>query len=289
MTKENIGFVGLGRMGSRMALRLVGYFSVFGTDKAASLRRLAESNGVTWVDDSMLLASKCRHVFIVAGSENDVTEIIFGERGLVRGIESKTTIIVCATVRPSYIRALAGRLSQNPLINLLDCPITRGEMAADTGELLLFVGGDKQLLDGLTPILTHIGNDIEFLGPIGAGQVAKAVNNYLLWACLTASLEGLEFGERLGVDRERMRTALKKSSGSNWAMSTRADDRPALWAEKDMALFLAEADRLRFPAPIAGQVREAIKLFKLERHLDPSPDIEDFQFPEQKSFPIHGR
>jgi len=228
----------------------------------------------------MLLASRCRHIFIVAGSESVVTEIIFGERGLVRGIDSETTIIVCATVRPSYMRALAERLSQNPNINLLDCPIARGEMAADTGELLLFVGGDKQLLDGLTPILSHLGNDIEFLGPIGAGQVAKAVNNYLLWACLTASLEGLDFGERLGVDRERMRTALEKSSGANWAMSTRADDRPALWAEKDMALFLAEADRLRFSAPIAGQVREAIKLFKLDRHLDRSPDVENFQFPE---------
>lgn len=279
MTKENIGFVGLGRMGSRMALRLVGPFSVLGTDKDPSLRRLVESSGIAWVDDSMLLASRCRHIFIVAGSESDVTEIIFGERGLVRGIDSETTIIVCATVRPSYIRALAERLSQNPNINLLDCPIARGEMAADTGELLLFVGGDKQLLDGLTPILSHLGNDIEFLGPIGAGQVAKAVNNYLLWACLTASLEGLDFGERLGVDRERMRAALEKSSGANWAMSTRADDRPALWAEKDMALFLSEADRLRFPAPIAGQVREAIKLFKLDRHLDRSPDVEDFQFP----------
>ena len=280
MTKKNIGFVGLGRMGSRMALRLVGPFLVLGTDKDTSLRRLAESSGITWVDNPMLLASKCRHIFIVAGSESDVTEIIFGERGLVRGIDSETTIIVCATVRPSYMRALAERLSQNPNITLLDCPIARGEMAADTGELLLFVGGDKQLLDGLTPVLSHLGNDIEFLGPIGAGQVAKAVNNYLLWACLTASLEGLDFGERLGVDRERMRTALEKSSGANWAMSTRADDRPALWAEKDMALFLAEADRLRFPAPIAGQVREAIKLFKLDRHLDRSPDIEDFQFPE---------
>ena len=280
MTSENIGFVGLGRMGSRMALRLVDSFSVFGTDKASSLRRSAEANGVTWIDDSKSLASMCRHIFIVAGAESDVTEIIFGERGLVRGIDSDTTIIVCATVRPSYMRALAERLSQNHYIKLLDCPIARGEMAAETGELLLFVGGDRKLLDSLTHILNYIGSDIEFLGPIGAGQVAKAVNNYLLWACLTASMEGLDFGERLGVDRERMRAALEKSSGANWAMSTRADDRPALWAEKDMALFLSEADRLRFSVPIAGQVREAIKLFKLDRHLDRSPDLEDFQFPK---------
>jgi 3-hydroxyisobutyrate dehydrogenase len=280
MSRENIGFVGLGRMGSRMALRLVDSFSVFGTDKTLSLRQSAESNGIRWVDDSMSLASNCRHVFIVAGSESDVTEIIFGERGLVRGIDSETTIVVCATVRPSYMRALAERLSQNSYIELLDCPIARGEAAADTGQLLLFVGGDRQLLDSLTPILSYLGSDIEFLGPIGAGQVAKAVNNYLLWACLTASMEGLDFGERMGVDRERMRAALEKSSGANWAMSTRADDRPALWAEKDMALFLSEADRLRFSVPIAGQVREAIKLFKLDRHLDRSPDLEDFQFPK---------
>jgi 3-hydroxyisobutyrate dehydrogenase-like beta-hydroxyacid dehydrogenase len=280
MQKDNVGFVGLGRMGSRMALRLVDAFSVFGTDKVLALRPSAESNGVVWVDDSMSLASKCRYVFIVAGSEGDVTEIIFGDRGLIHGVTSDITIVVCATVRPSYMRALAEKLSQNQYIQLLDCPIARGEMAADSGELLLFVGGDRQVLDSMAPILSCIGSDIEFLGPIGAGQVAKAVNNYLLWACLTASTEGLDFGEKMGVDRERMRAALEKSSGANWAMSTRADERPALWAEKDMALFLAEADRFRFPAPIAGQVREAIKLFKLDRHLDRSPDLEKFQFPE---------
>ena len=199
MNTENIGFVGLGRMGSRMAHRLVDSYSVFGTDKALSQKDMAEANDITWVDHSKSLASICRHIFIVAGSETDVTEIIFGETGLIHGINSDTTIIVCATVRPSYMRALAERLSQNANIKLLDCPIARGEMAADTGELLLFIGGDKQLLDALIPILSHIGSDIEFLGPIGAGQVAKAVNNYLLWACLTASMEGLDFGERMGV------------------------------------------------------------------------------------------
>ena len=280
MATDNIGFVGLGRMGSRMALRLVDSYLVFGTDKALSQKESAEANGITWVDNSKSLAGICRHIFIVAGSESDVTEIIFAELGLIHGIDSDTTIIVCATVRPSYMRALAERLSQNEHVMLLDCPIARGEMAADTGELLLFIGGDRQLLDALTPILSHIGSDIELLGPIGAGQVAKAVNNYLLWACLTASMEGLDFGERMGVDRERMRAALEKSSGANWAMSSRADERPALWAEKDMALFLSEADRLRFPVPIAGQVREAIKLFKLDRHLDRSPDHDDFQFPK---------
>jgi 3-hydroxyisobutyrate dehydrogenase-like beta-hydroxyacid dehydrogenase len=174
---------------------------------------------------------------------------------------------------------LAERLSQNKFVKLLDCPIARGEKAAESGDLLLFVGGDRGLLDSLEQLLAHFGSDIEFLGPIGCGQIAKAVNNYLLWACLTASMEGLDFGERMGVDKERLRMALEKSSGANWAMSTRADDRPALWAEKDMALFLSEADRLRFSVPIAGQVREAIKLFKVDRHLERSPDLGEYKFP----------
>ena len=77
MAADNVGFVGLGRMGSRMALRLVDSYLVFGTDKALSQKDSAEANGITWVDNSKSLASICRHIFIVAGSENDVTEIIF--------------------------------------------------------------------------------------------------------------------------------------------------------------------------------------------------------------------
>ena len=279
MNAEKIGFVGLGRIGLRMALRLINSYPVYGTDKSISLKQSVQEKGVNWVDDSISLARICRHIFVVAGTENEVTEIIFGKLGLLSGIDSDTTIVVCATVRPSYMRAMAERLSQNKFTKLLDCPIARGETAAESGDLLLFVGGDRGLLDSLEQLLAHFGSDIEFLGPIGCGQVAKAVNNYLLWACLTASTEGLDFGERMGVDKERLRIALEKSSGANWAMSTRADDRPALWAEKDMALFLSEADRLRFSVPIAGQVREAIKLFKVDRHLERSPDLEEYNFP----------
>ena len=276
----SIGFVGLGRMGFRMAARLTSSYSVFGTDKIESLEQSVEDHGIRWVDSPRALAKACKYVFIVAGTENDVTEIIFGRNGLLLGIETDVMIVVCATVRPFYIKALAKRLSKNSLIRLLDCPVARGEEAAETGNLLLFVGGDRDHLTEVSPILDQMASDIEFLGPLGSGQVGKTVNNYLLWTCLTASIEGLEFGERLGIDREKLRLALEKSSGANWAMSSRADDRPALWAEKDMTLFLAEADRLRFPAPIAGQVRESLKTFKTDRQLPRSPDIEDFQFPK---------
>ena len=126
MNAEKIGFVGLGRMGLRMALRLIDSYPVYGTDTAVSLKQSVREKGINWVDDSRSLARICRHIFVVAGTENDVTEIIFGERGLVSGIDSDTTIVVCATVRPSYMRALAARLSKNKFIKVLDCPVARG-------------------------------------------------------------------------------------------------------------------------------------------------------------------
>ena len=281
MSSKNVGFIGMGRMGLRMALRLVHEYSVFGTDKLLTMKAVTENSGISWMNDPASMASICRYIFLVVGTEDDLREVIFGQKGLLKGIESPVTIVLSSTVRPSYVRALAERLSSNTSIQLLDCPIARGEKAAESGDLLLLVGGNRTCLDEVKPILGHLGSDIEFLGPHGAGQVAKAVNNYLLWTCLTASVEGLDFGERLGVDREKLRSVLVKSSGANWALSSRADDRAAFWAENDMASFLAEADRYRFAAPIAGQVREAIKSFKQDRHLERSPDFADFTFPKE--------
>ena len=95
----------------------------------------------------------------------------------------------------------------------------------------------------------------------------------LLWTCLAANVEGLDLGEALGVDREALREALRHSSGANWALETRADERPALWAEKDMDLFLGEAATADIAVPIGRTIRDAIAEFKKTRNLPvPSAD-----------------
>ena len=279
---KRIGFIGMGRMGIRMAARLAPLHQVFGTDIDSGLKPEVVRRGITWKKNVKLLADSCDVIFIVVGTEAQTTDVMFGENGILSMERRNLIIIICATLRPVYMQALAERLSKLKGLRLLDCPVARGEQAAVSGDLLLFVGGARDTLDQVKPLLDCLGTDIEYLGPVGAGQVAKMINNYLLWACLTASVEGLDIGEALGIDRERLRVALEKSSGASWAMTTRADDRPALWAEKDMSLLLSEADRLRFPVPIAGQIREAIKRFKIDRHLERSPIDETIVFPDLK-------
>lgn len=112
--------------------------------------------------------------------------------------------------------------------------------------------------------------DIFHLGKFGAGQVAKMVNNMILWACMSANDEGLRLAEVLGVDPQALRAALHHSSAQNWSLSTRAEERPMPWAEKDMMIALREADHARLSLPLAGCVKEVIKGYKI-RHGIPMP------------------
>ena len=78
------------------------------------------------------------------------------------------------------------------------------------------------------------------------------VNNLILWSCISANQEGLKLAERLDVDPERLRTALLASSANNWALETRPEEQPMPWAEKDMRIVLAEADRVRMSMPLSA-------------------------------------
>jgi 3-hydroxyisobutyrate dehydrogenase len=153
-------------------------------------------------------------------------------------------------------------------------PITRGEPAAEAGNLLVMVGGDEGAFEACKPALQTFASSIFHIGALGAGQVGKMVNNLILWACISANHEGLRLAERLGVDPERVREALLQSSASNWAMETRPEEQPMPWAEKDMRIVLSEADRLRLSVPLCGVVTEVVKSVKFERGW-PTPGIAD--------------
>src|SRR6266849_3175498 len=127
--------------------------------------------------------------------------------------------------------------------------------------------GDPDAFELCRPVFGAFASDIFHLGPAGAGQVAKMVNNLILWACISVNDEGLRLGRALGVDPERLFEALRHGSAQNWAMDTRAERSGMPWAEKDMSIVLEEADRARLSLPLAGTVKEAIKGLKIRMGL----------------------
>jgi 3-hydroxyisobutyrate dehydrogenase-like beta-hydroxyacid dehydrogenase len=269
-----IGIVGLGKMGRPIARHLIAHgHSVVGCDPSAAARNAAAAIGVDLKPTPKTIAAETELVFIVVGFDSEVETVIFAEDGLLSGARPGLTIAIGSTISPSYAASVARRSSGRDIV-LLDVPSTRGEQALEAGQILLLGGGDKAAFERWTPVLRTFASDIFHLGAFGAGQVAKMVNNLILWACMSANDEGLRLAQSLGVDPELLRTALDKSSAQNWSLTTRAEDRPIPWAEKDMNIVLREADKVRLSLPLCGTVKEVIKGIKIRRGIPMPTEVE---------------
>ena len=271
---KRIGLLGLGKMGCPMAKHLIANgYSVIGYDPAAVARRNAAEAGVRLVDSPREIAQGCDLAIVVVGFDSEVERVVFGADGLLAGATPGLILAVGSTVAPRYMKSLAARL-EGRKIALLDIPVTRGEAAAVSGKLLILGAGDEAAFEHCRPVFSSFASDIFHLGAAGAGQVGKMVNNLILWACMSATDEGLRLGETLGVDPEKLREALGHSSAQNWSMSTRAEESGMPWAEKDMSIVLREADLARLSLPLCGTVKESIKALKIRMGL-PMPEVPD--------------
>jgi 3-hydroxyisobutyrate dehydrogenase-like beta-hydroxyacid dehydrogenase len=271
---KSVGLIGLGKMGRPMGRHLKSNgFAVCGCDPVAEARERAGALGIDIVSSPIDVARACDLVIIVVGFGSEVEQVIFGPEGILSAGRRGLAVAVASTIAPNHARRLAERLAGSGIF-MLDAPLTRGEQAAEDGQLLILGGGDKPAFDLCRPVFGCFASDIFYLGPFGTGQVAKMINNMILWACMAANDEGFRLGETLGVDSDLLREALVKSSAQNWSMSTRAEGKPVPWAEKDMSIVLREADLARISLPLAGCVKEVIKGFKI-RHgiaMPASPD-----------------
>jgi len=264
---RRVGLIGLGKMGLPMSrlLRQRG-FEVAGFDVDAGTMDEAASFGVQTALSPQAVATASDLTIVVVGFDSEVEAVMFGERGLLAGARDGSVIAIASTVAPRTMLKLAARLPERPAVALLDIPLCRGEGAAQEGKLLIMGGGEQATFDACRPAFAAFADSVFHLGPLGAGQVGKMVNNLILWACICANEEGLKLGEKLGVERDALRAALIDSSASNWSLVTRPEEKPMPWAEKDMTIVLGEADAARLSLPLCGVVKEVIKTVKFERN-----------------------
>jgi 3-hydroxyisobutyrate dehydrogenase-like beta-hydroxyacid dehydrogenase len=271
---RRVGIVGLGKMGLPMAQHLRrANFEVAACDISAAARAQARAAGIKVVASPKAAAAEADFVIVVVGFDSEAEAVVLGADGIAAAARAGLIVGVASTVSPRTMQKIAGKLAGSG-ITLLDMPITRGEPAAEAGKLLVMVGGDSDAFAACKPALSSFASSIYHVGELGAGQVGKMVNNLILWACISANHEGFKLAEKLGVDPERLRTALIDSSAGNWALQTRPELQPMPWAEKDMRIVLGEADRLRMSLPLCAVVTEVVKSVKFERGW-PTPGLSD--------------
>ncbi len=258
MTAMKIGVIGLGRMGRPMAQHMVrAGHSVYGYDPRMGEIFGGETAGIALRGSPALVGAEADLTFLVVGFDDEVLEACLGRDGVFSTARSGSIVAICSTVRVETIITLDSSAAEHG-IAMLDAPLCRAEHAAVSADLLVLVGGDRETHLKAEPVMRAFATDIAYLGGLGAGQVGKMVNNYVLWATVVANYEGLRLGQAAGLELEPLRQALLLSSADNWALETWRKGRPMPWAEKDMTIVLEAAGSLGLDLPLADSVRVAI-------------------------------
>ena len=261
---RTVGVIGAGRMG----MPIVGHlarkgFRVLVHDADKAKRAGVEERRAAWVPDCAELAP-CEAVLVCVGYDHEVRELAQGPRGVFNHAMPDTIVTVLSTIEPKTVRTLAAAGEAHGL-HVIDSTVCRGSWAADEGTLLSFVGGRTEVVERIRPVLAAYSSDIVHTGEIGSAQVAKAVNNLILWACLVADHEGLALARAYGIDVEALRSALMTSSASNAALANWGRQTMA-WAEDDMAIVGQMANDAGIGLPLAGLVRELCRPLKARRY-----------------------
>lgn len=261
--QKTVGLIGAGRMGLPIVGHLVrAGFNVIAHDIDPAKRAAVEAKKARWAERIADLATQAEFVLVCVGFDKEVQELL-GPGGSLSQVKAGTIVAILSTIHPHTVQQLAKQAPRG--VHVVDSTVCRGGAAADEGTLLSFVGGAAEVVERLTPVLRAYSSDVVHCGDVGTAQVAKAVNNLILWACLVADHEGLALAQRYKVDVEALRRALLISSANNGALENWGNQTMA-WAQDDMAIVGAMADDCGISLPQAGVVREICRTLKPRRY-----------------------
>ena len=261
--KETVGFIGLGIMGRGMARNLLkaGFAVHVWNRTAARMTPLIEA-GAVGADSPADVAAQSTVVIVCVSDTADVEEVLFGEHGVAEGARPDTLIIDNSTISPQATVEFASRLQKRQLA-VLDAPISGGSEGAANGTLSIMVGGTADDFERGHPVLEAMGSRITHVGPVGAGQMVKLVNQILVVGTMQAVSEALVFAQKGGLDLKKTLEAVEHGAAGSWMLSNRAsqaivrDYRPGFTIDlqqKDLRLVLQAADQLGVPLPLTSQI-----------------------------------
>jgi len=213
-----VGFIGLGSQGGPMARRIIeaGYPVTLWARSPTTLEQFA-GTGAKTAGSPAELAAASDLVCLCVRADADVDEVITGPDGVLAGLAAGGVIAVHSTVHPDTCRRLAG-LAAAKDVRLIDATVSGGGPAAAAGHLLVMAGGDAETVEFCRPVFAAYADPIVHLGPVGAGQVTKLLNNVLFTAHLGTAASLLTLGQSLGVDPLRLADVISHGSGNSFAL-----------------------------------------------------------------------
>jgi 2-hydroxy-3-oxopropionate reductase len=261
---DRVGFVGLGIMGRPMAENLAKAFPVRGFDSQEA--RASGTAGVEPARSVAEVAAACRVVLLSLPSAAVVEQVVLGAEGLLAGLEAGSLVVDLSTSLPAVSRRLAERLAARG-IEFADAPVSGGEQGARSGGLAVMVGAAPATFERCRPYLAPLARSVVRVGGVGAGNVAKLVNNMIVGAAFAAIAEGFGLAAKNGVDADSLYRAVR----DGWAGSKVLDvSGPAMAAreyvpggtldmlQKDLSYARALAAECRSPIPVTAATHELV-------------------------------
>ena len=261
---RRVAFLGLGVMGAPMAAHLAAAghaVTVYNRTSSKAEAWVAE-NGGSSAGTPRAAAEGAEFVFACVGNDDDLRAVTLGQQGAFAGMAPGTVFVDHTTASAHVARELhrAGLLHG---IHFVDAPVSGGQAGAVNGVLTIMCGGDAKPFEAMKPVAMAYARAVTLLGPSGAGQLAKMVNQIAIAGLVQGLAEAIAFGQKAGLDMAQVIEVISKGAAQSWQMDNRArtmiEDRfdfgfAVDWMRKDLGLVLEEARRNGAKLPVTALV-----------------------------------
>jgi 3-hydroxyisobutyrate dehydrogenase-like beta-hydroxyacid dehydrogenase len=269
-----IGFIGLGYMGSRMAMNLVKkQHELIVYNRTKEKARELVQNGVKLAESVSELAKEVDLLFTMLANPEAVDQLALGQEGFLDSLKKGSIWVDCSTVNPSFSVKMA-KLSNQKGIHFLDAPVAGSIIPAEKGELTFLVGGEEAVLYQCKPIIECMASKVLYLGPNGKGTSMKMVINTMLAFGMVGFSESMSLGKSLELDSKTLMDVLLSSAVCPPFLSykkeiiTKGDYNntkfPLKWMHKDLVLATKSGYETGIALPVANLVKEMFALASKE-------------------------
>lgn len=260
----NLSFIGLGVMGFPMAghLAKAGHAVTVYNRTAAKAEAWVAKFGGRSAATPAEAARGADLAFACVGNDDDLRSVTTGTQGAFSGMGAGTLFVDHTTASAGVARELAAA-AQKRDITFLDAPVSGGQAGAENGQLTVMVGGDGAAFERARPVIAHFAKAVTLMGPSGAGQLTKMVNQICIAGLLEGLSEGIAFAQRAGLDANLVLEVISKGAAQSWQMENRGrtmvEDKfdfgfAVDWMRKDLGICLDEAARNGAELPVARMV-----------------------------------
>ncbi|MGX7420567.1 NAD(P)-dependent oxidoreductase [Carnobacterium gallinarum] len=258
MTLQKIGFIGTGVMGASIVKHLLkaGY-SVNVYNRTKSKTDELVGLGAVWQETPEAVTKASEIIFSIVGYPQDVEEIYYGETGIFKGATNEKILVDMTTSTPSLAKKLFATGAENG-IEVLDAPVSGGDLGAKNGTLTIMVGGTEVAYQKVAPIFDVFSGKVKLQGAAGSGQHTKMANQIMIAGTMTGMTELLVYANAAGLDLESVLDTVGGGSAQNWSLTNyaprilREDFTAGFFVKhfvKDLKIALDEAAKMEIQLP----------------------------------------